>query len=108
MIDPPPDARSAGTVAMIVFHTPVRLMSIIVCQVSSSMSASRLQLEIPAVATTTSSLAERVRAITHERSQALQVAHVDDAGDDLRASGAHQPRRLREILLGRHLVARLP
>src|ERR1700735_1524880 len=54
--DPPrPPWTMCGTAALIVFHWPVRLMSIISVQVASSISSVGAMLEMPALASTMSS-----------------------------------------------------
>ena len=55
MTEPPPAARRCGMAALTACQTPVRLTSIMSCQVVSSMSASVPKLKMPALAETMSS-----------------------------------------------------
>ena len=54
-IEPPPAARRWGMAALAVCHTPVRLTSIMSCQVCSVSSSARPKLTMPALAATMSS-----------------------------------------------------
>ncbi|SKS12108.1 Uncharacterised protein [Mycobacteroides abscessus subsp. abscessus] len=63
MMEPPlPASIIAGTTALMVFHTPVRLTSMTSRHWSASISQSRAQLAIPALATTMSRRPNRVIA----------------------------------------------
>ncbi len=55
MIDPPwPRSTIDGAAAFTVFHSPVRLMSIMSCHISSVRSSAGAKLAIPALAITMS------------------------------------------------------
>jgi hypothetical protein len=55
MIEPPPPAMRCGVPAVIVFQTPVRLVSRICCQTSGVTSSQACSAHTAALATTTSS-----------------------------------------------------
>jgi len=61
MMEPPPESMTCWAVAITVFQTPVRLTSIVFCQISEVTLSQRWMLPIPAFATTTS---RRPRAST--------------------------------------------
>ena len=106
MIDPPfPAASMCGTAAFMVCQTPVRLMSIIVCHWSSDISQNRLQLQIPALATTTSKRPPNARRLRRAPPTSRDIPHVHDPREDLPAFARHQVDRLREVLFGRGRVA---
>ena len=92
-----PWSMRTGAVAVNVVHTPVRSTSTTACHMSSVISQNRLQLVMPALATTTS---RRPSSATPSATAAsnLLVAYVHDAGDGTPALPLDQPDGLGQIV----------
>src|SRR3984957_16874582 len=93
--DPPrPPLMMCGTAALIVFHWPVRLISIISSQTCSSISSVGAGVGMPAFAA----------PFAHGGGQRRQAAHVHLGGDDPPVQRLDLLDRAGEILGGRHRV----
>ena len=106
MITAPPWRRSiiGATAALIVFHTPVRLMSIISCHICSSISSAGAKLPMPALAHTTSMWPNSEMPSCDDRLELAEVAHVGLAGHDAAVEVLDELGRLGQIVRRRHRV----
>src|SRR5689334_20318696 len=86
MIEPPrPPASRCGTPALTVFHTPLRLTSIISCHRATSVLCNLpVMVPMPALATMTSSRPQLFDAAVDRCLQRVEVTHVDLGGHHTR------------------------
>ena len=106
MIDPPlPASIIGGTTALMVFHTPVRLMSMTSCHCWAEISHSRPQFSTPALATTMSRRPNCSIASDDHPLLSGEVADVDLVGEDLAPLALDQVHRLGEVLGQRGRIA---
>ena len=82
------------------WNTPVRLMSIISCQVGSSISATVPKEKIPALASRKSIRPSSARVRATNSLHLVLVAHVGDAGHAAPVLVLDQPHRLVQVGLG--------
>ena len=100
MITAPPWRRSTigATAALIVFHTPVRLMSIISCHICSSISSAGATAADAGVGAHDVDVPELGDALGDDRLELAEVAHVGLTGHDAPIQVLDQLDRLGQIV----------